>query len=268
MKIIKKLLLGLLVFIFMFTSKIIAQDEVKKEEFKPVYLAIATGHWSSDSDVDFSDWLETEKEYFEKVTMKNDLIIGSGYYIHYFTPDNSEILFASVYKNWEDMEKANDVTTKLIEEGWQNKEERDAFFKKQSSYYSPMHSDEIYTSLSFTKPLKTDSKEPLLFYVKKNILGEGGAGFKEYFENVTMKNSFIKGYYSHRHSWGSNSRDAIEVFVFDNFTDIEKSFKENIKLSDEHWPDEAKRKEFFKEYGKIFAGHGDYIYHNVPELAK
>jgi len=65
-----------------------------------------------------------------------------------------------------------------------------------------MHSDEIYVSGPFTKSLKTDSKEPLLFYVKKNVLGNGGDGFKEYFEGVTMKNSFIKGYYTHRHRWG------------------------------------------------------------------
>ena len=267
MKTKKKLLLGLLVFTFMFTTKSFGQD-TPTDEFKPVFLTVTTAHWTEDPDVDDSDWLATEKEYFEKVTMKNDLIIGSGFYTHYFTPDNSEVLFVSVYANWDDIENANDVSAKLAEEAWPNEEERSAFFKKQNSYYSQMHSDEIYASMRFTKPLKSDSKEPLIYYVKKNELGEGGKGYKEYFENVTMKNPYIKGYYTHRHRWGSNSRDALEVFVFDKFCDIESSFEENVKLGKEHWPDETQRKEFFKEYNKIFAGHGDYIYQNVPELAK
>jgi len=122
MKIIKKLLLAILMLAFSFTTKIIAQDEVQKEEFKPVFLTVTTGHWSSDLNVDFTDWLKTEKEYFDKVTMKNDLIIGSGYYTHYFTPDNSEVVFVSVYKNWEDIENANDVKAKLVEEGWPDKD--------------------------------------------------------------------------------------------------------------------------------------------------
>lgn len=268
MKLLKNVSFGMLVFLFMFTAKANAQ-EAPKEEFKPVFLTVTTGHWSTDPNVDTSDWLKTEQEYFNKVTKKNDLIIGSGYYTHYFTPDNSEILFVSVYKSWEDIEKANDITSKLIEEGWPNKEERDAFFKKQSSYYSPLHSDEIYTSWPLSKPLNTASKEPLIYYVKKNTRGNGGgSGFKEYFDNITMKNSFVKGYYTHGHRYGANSLDALEVFVFDKFSDIESSFDETAKLVKAHWPDEAKRKEFFEGYNKMFSGHGDYIYQNVPELAK
>ena len=125
----KKLLLGALVFALMLTSKVIGQNSTE-EEYKPVFLTVTTGHWSDDPDVDGSDWLKTEQEYFEKVTMKNDLIIGSGYYTHYFTPDNSEVLFVSVYASWEDIENANDVTAKLIEEGWPDESERDAFFEK------------------------------------------------------------------------------------------------------------------------------------------
>lgn len=266
MKTIKKLLLGLLLLIFIQPSEIIAQE---KEEFKPVYLAITTAHRSADAGVDFSDWLKTEQEYFEKVTKKNDLIIGSGYYFHYFTADDSEIKIVNVYKTWNDIDEAGDVDDKLIKEGWPNEDERKAFFEKRRSYYSPVHSDEIYQSFPMTKELKTESKKPLIYYVKNNQRGSGdGSGFKEYFDNVTMKNSFIKGYYTHGHFWGANSLDANEVFVFDKFGDIEKMFDESQKLIEAHWPDKDKRKEFLKGYSKIFAGHGDYIYQNVPELAK
>jgi hypothetical protein len=267
MKTIQKLLLGMLLLAFLLPMGAIAQD-ASNEEYKPVYLTVTKGHWSDDPNVDGSDWLKTEQEYFEKVTKKNDLIIGSGFYTHYFTPDNSEILFVSVYASWEDIEKSNDVTNKLIEEGWPNEQERDAFFQKQSSYYSNRHSDEIYMSMKFEKPLKTDSTEPLIFYVKSNETGNGGKGFNEYFENVTMKNQYIKGYYTHRHLWGANSQEADEVFVVENLCDIEKMFDENQKLVMEHWSDAEKRKAFFADYNKTFSGHGDYIYQNVPELAK
>lgn len=263
----QKSLLLMLAVALIFNIPVISQENAQ-DEFKPVYLTVTKGHWSNDPNVDYSDWLETEKEYFEKVTKKNDLIIGSGFYTHYFTPNNSEILFVSIYKSWDDIEKSNDVTSKLIEEGWPDEDERNAFFEKQQSYYSSRHSDEIYSTLPFTKPLKTDSKEPLIFYVKSNETGNGGKGFKEFYENVTMKNEYILGYYTHRHLWGANSKEANEVFVLENLCDIEKMFDENQKLVEEHWPDEAKRKEFFKDYNKIFSSHGDYIYQNVPELAK
>lgn len=267
MKTIKNFSFGIFVFLFLFTTKAIGQ-QTQNTEFKPVFLTVTTLHRSSDPNVDFTDWKKTEQEYYDKVTAKNDLIIGSGYYFHYFTPDNSEILAVSVYNSWEDIEKVNELTSKLIEAGWPDEAARKAFFDKQSSYYSPVHSDEIYASMNFEKPLKTDSKEPLIYYVKTNKMGTGGAGYKEYFENVTMKNSFIKGFHSMRHRWGSNSQDMLEVFILDSFGDIEKSFDENTKLSDAHWTDKAKGDEFFKKYAKLFTGHGDAIYTNVPSLEK
>lgn len=267
MKSFKNVSFGILVFLFIFTSKATAQN-AQKEEFKPVFLTVTTLHRSSDPNIDFSDWKKTEQEYYDKVTAKNDLILGSGYYFHYFTPDDSEILAVSVFKSWEDIEKANEVTSKLVEQGWPDEANRKAFFDKQNSYYSPVHSDEIYASLNFNKPLKTDSKEPLIYYVKKNRAGTGGSGYKEYFDNVTMKNSFVKGVHTMRHRWGSNSQDALEVFIFDNLGDVEKSFKENTRLEDVHWPDKTKADIFFKGYSKIFAGHGDAIYRNVPSLEK
>ena len=267
MRTFKKQLCGLLVFSVLCSTSFFGQEK-PKEEFESVFLTATTVHRSNDPNVDFTDWLKTEKEYFDKVTSKNDLLIGSGYYNHYFTPDNTEIILVSVYKTWEDIDKANEITNKLIEEGWPDEAARKAFFDKQNSYYSPKHSDEIYQTMPFTIPVKTDSKEPLIYYVKKNTMGQGGSGFKEYFENVTQKNKFIKGYYTHRHLYGANSRDAMEVFVFDKLGDIESSFDENTRLEKEHWADEAKAKEFFEGYSKMFTKHGDYIYHNVPELQK
>ncbi len=271
MKTIKKVFLGIFVFALLFTTKTFAQEEEKtEEEFEPVYLTITTGHWSSDAETDFSDWKETEIEYFNKVTSKNDLIIGSGYYTHMLTDDSSEIIFVSVYKSWEDIQAANEVTNKLIEEGWPDEDERDAFFEKQNSYYGPLHSDEIYTSTSLHKPLNTDSTEPLLFYVRKNILSFDGDRdkFKAYFDNVLMKNDFIKGIWIHRHRWGSDSRELQVVQAYESLGDFDKAWEENQRLMKEYIPDEDERAVFWKEFRKLFDGHSDAIYENIPELSK
>ena len=210
MKTIKNVVQIALVFCLLFSATVYSQED-EKEEFKPVFITLTTLHQTSDPDVDFSDWLETEQEYHA----------------------------------------------------------RTAYFGKRNSYYDDMHSDEIMTSWHFQVDVMTESTEPLIYYVKKNIRGNGdGSGFKEYFENVTSKNKYVKGYYTHGHRYGANSRDAHEVFVFENFSDIEKAFDEDDRLVKEHWPDEEKRKEFFEGYSKIFAGHGDAIYQNVPELKK
>jgi len=271
MRTLKNFLLGVMVFTFLFTINARGQEKSEKdvtETFKPVFITITKTQRIMDPDTDFDEWLKIEKEYFDKVIMKNDLIIGSGVYFHYFTPDDSEVLLVSIYENWADIEKATQITGKLIDEAWPNLEEKSNFLKKQNNHYEDQHSDEIYVSLPYTKEVNSKSDKPLLYYLKRNELGDGGSGFKEYFENVTMKNSLIKGYYTHRHRWGSNSKDAIEMFVFDNFADIEKSFEENERLINEHWTDEKAREAFFKEYDKLFTRHGDFIYRNVPELHK
>ena len=268
MKTIKNVVQLALVFCLLFSVTTYSQEE-EKEEFKPVYLTITTLHRTSDPDVDFSDWLETEKEYHDNVTMKNDMILGSGLYFHYFSDDDSEVIAVTVYGSWGDIEASGDKDNELIKAHWPDEDARSDYFKKRNSYYDAKHSDEIMTSWPFQVNLTTESTEPLIFYVKKNIRGNGGgSGFKEYFDNVTSKNKYVKGYYTHGHRYGANSRDAHEVFVFENFSDIEKAFDEDDRLVKEHWADEDKRKEFFEGYSKIFAGHGDAIYQNVPELVK
>jgi len=266
MKTLKKAFLGILITVLL-GANIFAQEEEKS--YEPVLISVTTMHRSSNPDIDFSEWKATEKEYFDKVTMKNDLIIGSGFYLHYFTPDASEIIKVSIYKSWADIDASNNITTKLIGEGWSDDDERDAFFEKQASFYGSLHTDEIYLTTKYRKTFVTDSDKPLIYYVKKNIRNDGrGMGFKEYYDNITMKNSYIKGYFTHNHLYGSDSREFNEVFVFNSLGDVEKSFEEEDKLTKEYWLDDDKRKAFFKEFRKIFKGHGDYIYQNVPELVK
>src|SRR3970040_233509 len=103
----KFLVLGMLIFTFLLSVNICAQEDPK-----PVYITITTMHRNLDADG--KDWRKTEQEYYDKVTSKNDLIIGSEILTHYYTANSSEILHVSVYKNWEDIEKSNDVSEDLI----------------------------------------------------------------------------------------------------------------------------------------------------------
>lgn len=248
-----------------------AQEQAAPDNM-PVFITMTTMHWNPDPDTDFSDWMDTEKEYFDKVTSKNDLIMDSGYYTHYFTPDNSEVMLVNVYRSWDDIEKAAQENDRLMQEAWPEEKARQAFIDKQNAYYSPQHSDEIYISLPYYKPAGKSDK-PLIYYMRKSDLSMSPDGkpedFKQYYDKVTSKNSKLKGYYTQRHLWGSNSRDMVEVFVFDKLNDVEEFFDENEKLMAQAWPDQTQREAFGKKMGKLFTGkHSDYIYQSIPELQK
>jgi hypothetical protein len=151
MKSNKILVLGMLIFTFLLNTEIRAQDEPK-----PVYITITTKHRNLDTDR--KDWQKTEQEYYDKVTSKNELIIGNELLNHYYTANSSEVLFAYVYRTWEDIEKSNAISNELIMKGWPDEKARKAFFDKQRSYYSTYHSDEIYMSqpMAGGKELKTN----------------------------------------------------------------------------------------------------------------
>lgn len=261
----KFLVLGMLITTFLLGTEMRAQEEAK-----PVFITVTTLHRNLDTDR--KDWEKTKQEYFDKITSKNDLIIGSEVLTHFYTENSSEVLLVSVFKNWEDIEKANEVTTELIKKAWPDENARKAFFDKYSSYYGPMHSDEIYTSVAVgNKDLQTPSKNPMIVYVRKSqmSLNGQGKGLKEFNEKVTLKNPYIKAYYPHRHLWGSDSRDFLEAFFYDSLADLEKSNDKQTELIKAAWPKEEDRKAFMTQMNKAFTGiHGDYLYHNEPTLSK
>lgn len=251
----------------LFAVNIIAQEKTENE-FVPAVIVISTFHLVDDSEKDFTDWKNVEQEYFDKITSKNEYILGSGVYTHIISPDDSEVLFVNVYGSWEDIEIGKERTEELIDGGWEFENERDAFFENQNSFYKGSRQDEIALSLPYQKDLITNSEEPLIYYVRKNKTGKGGSGYDEFFENVIMKNDYIKGYYTYKQLYGNHTQNAVETSVFESLADLEASYEESVRLAKEHWPDEVERKAFFKEFRKIFNGHGDFIYQNVPSLAK
>lgn len=241
----------------------------------PQFLILTRFHFNPQSDFTVEQWKAHEKEYFDKVTKKNDLIVGTNVLMHFYTNDNSEVMFATTYRTWDDIAKADARNEELAKAAWPDEAKRKIFFDKQRSFYTSEHSDEIRSILPNTKPLIADTEH--IYYVRtsRRLFPEGTkpedftAAMNEYTQNVTLKNNLLKGYYPSRHLWGADSREYIEAFVFASLSDMEQAVKENEKLVAAHWPDEAKRKEFMAKFDKYFENwHGDALYKHVPELRK
>ena len=228
-------------------------------------------------DANSDQLMELEKEYHTKVVMKNKYIIGANALTHLYTPDMSEIIFIQVYESLANMEKADEESFVLEKAAWPDSIKRTEFFKKRRKFYTNVHSDELFSSVRFTKQLANpaDSNLIILFMKKHLAFPEGGTNkefralSQEYFDHVIQKNSSLLGYFPMRHYMGSDGRDFLEVLVFKNMEDMDNVRTSNGKLTREHWPDQAKRREFFQKYNTYFeAWHGDYIYSNIYELHK
>jgi len=253
--------------------------QVQAQDESPYIVTFTTSHWNMDyKDYSMDDWKKLESEYHQKVIMKNEYIAGAAVLMHYYTSDNSEIIFVQSYKSWEDVDKASKRNAELAKEAWPNDATRQAFFDKQSAYYSNMHSDEIYSTLPLAKFSEDKPTEPMVCYIrtthrawpKDGKTEEIQALRKEYVENVIHKNDLVKAYYPMRHLYGADSRQLVEVFVLSSLADLETTNKtKNEELVKAHWPDEAKEKAFFDAYDKYREPwHGDMIYTSVPELNK
>ncbi|MRX68054.1 hypothetical protein SAMN06265349_105430 [Flavobacterium resistens] len=266
----KTLAIGIIILMILIGAKVSAQE---KDAEKPVFITVTTLHRNLDSKLKAKDWKAAEQEYFDKVTSKNDLIIGSEIITHYYTEDNTEIALVNVYRTWEDIEKANAVSDDLIKKGWPDEKSRKAFFEKYDSFYTPVHSDEIYQSVTSIgrKDYKDETKKPMIVYLRKSQLSMKGDSkkAKEFNDKITFKDPYIKAYYPLRHSWGSNSTDFLEVFYYDSLADMEKSSDKIDELIKSTWPNEKDADAFFDELEKSFTGkHSDYIYRNVPSVSK
>ncbi len=267
---LSKTLAGLILACLLITN-LQAQDD-------QIYITVTTVHFNMDYD-DGSDeeWLALEKEFHEKVTMKNELVLHTSFLNHYFTTDNSEAQAVRTYKSWADIEAAGKMDDKLIEEGWPDSLARKEFFRKLDAYYQAKHSDEIYISVPGAKLMAETPTESMVYYIQirqyvqpeDGTIKEIAALRKEYNTAVIQANPLVKAYFPNRHRWGADSRDFVEVFVFSSLGDIEASFEKSQELVEAKWPDEKERDAFFDKMDRYFTGqHADYIFRSVPELYK
>ncbi|MFT5249640.1 MAG: hypothetical protein ACI93P_001367 [bacterium] len=270
-----RLFMTILVALFLFNAPVISQEEAPKG---PMYVVVTTLHWNMDKeDFNMKDWIALEKEYLEKVTMKNELLMGASYYMHRYTADNRELLSVRAFASWEDIDKAGERDFELIKEAWPDEKERNAFLDSQADYYAPFHSDEIYATMSGAKVMTEEPGDDMILYVRKShFASQEDSTFKEfnemrdeYLENVIHKNELIKGYYPNNHAWGSDKTEYVEAFLVNSMADLDNLTIRNGELIKEHWTDETARKEMNEKMAKYFTGvHGDYVYSLIKELSK
>jgi len=236
-----------------------------QEEKRPEFISVTKMHWNMDKeDYSMDAWKKIEKEYMEKVTDKNEYVVGASFHVHLMTADSRELLYVQSYKNWEDMGKAGKRNGELEKEAWSDEKTRKDFLKNRGSYYADFHSDEIYATVSGAKLGAGKPTKDMVLYVRtsKRAFPSDGS-VKEFDElrekaiaNTINKNEYIKAYFPNEHAWGADKRDFIEAFYLDSLSDLEKM----LDRSDELGKD-AMSKEEWKTLSKYFTGvHGDYLY--------
>lgn len=267
----KVLFFSLLILILFCSSPLRAQEE--SEDKKPLYVTVTTLYGVDG--FDFESWKEIEEEYFNKVTSKIDLIHSHEVLMSYFAPQFSEIKVINVINSWEDIMTVNEMRVELIEEAWPDEEERKAFFEKQNSFYKSKHSDEIFLTSDFSKDFVKEpgQNRPFTFMLKNNIISdsedEGSyENYKQYIEKVIFENSKILGYFPFSHFWGDDSREFVELFVFDSFSDVELSQYESNALLSKVVSGEEERREFLSSLFSAIESHETTFYRNIPSLSK
>jgi len=263
---------GIFMAAFLISVSIFSQEQL--------YVSVTTMHRNMDL-VDFSmdEWKDVEVEYHEKVTMKNEHILSATTLLHYFTSDNSEVVFITVYPSWSAIEEAAKKNEELEIEAWPDKVVRKAFLKSRRTFYSSEHSDEIYVTIPGAKSLE-ENDLPLIYYVRTSYFAfpEDSDGafneefmgmFNEYNKAVTHKNDYYKGYFPQVHFYGADRTEFVEVFVTETLAELERGIANQGKLFRAHWEGDDRQKEYNSVMDKYLTGvHGDRIYSSVPELNK
>jgi hypothetical protein len=224
-----------------------------------------------------SEWKAAQKEYHEKVTMKNEYIMGASFYLHTMTADNTEVLVVQNFASWEDMGKFGKRNGELEKEAWPDEAKRKAFLKNLDSYYSNEHSDEIYAPISGSKDMTEKPTKDMICYVRKSHFAFPEDGTMEEFNKLRMegnagivqKNEYVKAYYPNVHAWGSDKTEFIEAYFVDSLADIDKMFDRDDELMKDAFPENETNKIKIKAWNKYFTGvHGDYLYTYIHDLGK
>ncbi len=255
-------------------ANIHAQEE---EQEGPKYLTRTTMHWNMDKD-DFKmdDWKAIEKEYLDKVVMKNEYIMGASFFMHQFTDDNTTLEYVQSFASWCDIEKAAERNAELAREAWPDDDARAAFFEKRNDYYANEHSDEIYAVQDGAKPLAEMPTEDMTLYLRISHFAFPKDGtYKEWkelydkrLEHVVYKNEYVLGYYPSTHYYGADRTEFLEAFYVKDVSALDKMLDRVPELVEEAWSEEE-REAMWKKGSKYYTGvHQDYIYTYVSGLSK
>jgi hypothetical protein len=257
------------------TSTIFAQTDAPK---RPEFITVTTNHWNMNKkDFKMSEWKAAAKEFHEKVTMKNEFIMGASTYLHNMTADNTEFLSVQTFASWEDIGKFGKRNNELILAAWPDETKRNAFMDNLNSYYANEHSDEIYAPMSGAKLMAEKPTKDMVCYIRRSHFAFPENGTMEEFEKlrlegnaaIVQKNEFVKAYYPNAHAWGSDKTEYVEAFFIDSLADLDKMFDRSDELMKAAFPDTAANKAKGEAWGKYFTGvHGDYLYTFIHDLSK
>src|SRR4030095_15205680 len=87
------------------------------------------------------------KEYFEKVTSKNEFIVHQINMVHHYSDDSREFVTINEYANWGDIDKAGNRNAELEKQAWPDEKKRDEFMGKVAGYFTH-HKDGVYHELT------------------------------------------------------------------------------------------------------------------------
>ncbi|MEO5571829.1 MAG: hypothetical protein ABIT08_10750 [Bacteroidia bacterium] len=87
------------------------------------------------------------KEYFTKVTMKNEFVIHQSQMTHFFTDDSREFVTITEFAKFGDIEKSFDRDSELERQAWPDTQKRQQFMNKMNSFFT-YHKDAIFNGLS------------------------------------------------------------------------------------------------------------------------
>lgn len=107
------------------------------------YYTITTWKIEIPQDGSRKEFNNLMKEWYEKITSKNDKIISERIMRHSSGSDLRDVVVITEYASWNDIDAAQKKQEELVEAAWPDKEQRQAFFKTFNKY-STTHSDEIY----------------------------------------------------------------------------------------------------------------------------
>lgn len=270
----KNLTLAALILVTIFTS-----STVKAQEDDQLYIKITKMHRNLNSEnPSFEKWVEMEKIYLEKVIMKNEFILQREVFDHYMTQDNTEALFIHTYKNWDDIEKADNRNRVLVKEGWPDIKTRTLFFDELGEYFDKNQSDEIFMTVPGKKENPSNDGKSLFYHMRVNQLAFPKDGTEaeflnlndEFLKSSVYNNRYIIGYYPMMQVLGSDKRQYIEITAVESLDDLENAFKViDVFLYEPEKESLKKHSIFIESYFKYFDGfHSDYIYKSVPQLKK
>ncbi len=107
------------------------------------YFTVTTWKIEIPQDGSRAEFNELMKEWYQKITSKNDKVISERILRHASGNDQRDLVIITEYASWNDIDAAQDKQGELVKTAWGNEEGRKAYFKKFNKY-SLTHSDEIF----------------------------------------------------------------------------------------------------------------------------